>query len=101
MGGILTAIGEQLHSNYKTFFFSKQEKLSLGDRRPVSDPSPFLGLCSIPEGISLASPRASLPEVVIDFSSFCLRIQPLLNEWYPTASGSQSLLNVPLASSLH
>ncbi|XP_076781452.1 pleckstrin homology domain-containing family S member 1 isoform X5 [Arvicanthis niloticus] len=45
-----------------------EEKPSLGDRRPVSDPSPFLGLCSIPEGISLASPRASLPEHLIQKS---------------------------------
>ncbi|XP_063127857.1 pleckstrin homology domain-containing family S member 1 isoform X3 [Rattus norvegicus] len=47
---------------------AEQEKPSLGDRRPVSDPSPFLGLCNIPEGISLASPRASLPEHLIQKS---------------------------------
>ncbi|XP_021007991.1 pleckstrin homology domain-containing family S member 1 isoform X1 [Mus caroli] len=45
-----------------------EEKPSLGDRRPVSDPSPFLGLCSIPESIRLASPRASLPEHLIQKS---------------------------------
>ncbi|XP_052038938.1 pleckstrin homology domain-containing family S member 1 isoform X3 [Apodemus sylvaticus] len=45
-----------------------EEKPSPGDRRPVSDPSPFLGLCSTPEGISLASPRASLPEHLIQKS---------------------------------
>ncbi|XP_028631851.1 pleckstrin homology domain-containing family S member 1 isoform X1 [Grammomys surdaster] len=50
-----------------------EEKPSLGDRRPVSDPSPFLGLCSIPEGISLASPRASLPEHLIQNSLQRLR----------------------------
>nr|XP_048279973.1 pleckstrin homology domain-containing family S member 1 isoform X2 [Myodes glareolus] len=40
-----------------------EEKPSLGDRRPVSDPSPFFGLCSAPEIVGLASPRASLPDM--------------------------------------
>ncbi|ERE79287.1 putative PH domain-containing protein C10orf81 like protein [Cricetulus griseus] len=47
----------------KTAHQNTEEKPSLGDRRPVSDPSPFFGLCSAPEIISLASPRASLPDV--------------------------------------
>lgn len=66
-------MGEQWHSNYK-MTFSKQEKPPLGDRRPVSDPSPFFGLCSVSEVTSLASPRASLPDAVINVSSFCLRV---------------------------
>ncbi|KAL1788778.1 hypothetical protein HispidOSU_023751 [Sigmodon hispidus] len=40
-----------------------EEKPSVGDRRPVSDPIPFSGLCSVLEISSLASPRASLPDV--------------------------------------
>ncbi|XP_040598347.1 pleckstrin homology domain-containing family S member 1 isoform X2 [Mesocricetus auratus] len=47
----------------KTAHQSTEEKASLGDRRPVSDPSPFSGLCSVPEITSLALPRASLPDV--------------------------------------
>ncbi|XP_051002796.1 pleckstrin homology domain-containing family S member 1 [Acomys russatus] len=42
---------------------STEEKTFQGDRRPVSDPSPFFGLGSTSEIISLASPRASLPDV--------------------------------------
>ncbi|XP_076419456.1 pleckstrin homology domain-containing family S member 1 isoform X2 [Peromyscus maniculatus bairdii] len=42
---------------------NSQEPPSLGNRRPVSDPSPFLGLCSALEIISLPLPRASLPDV--------------------------------------
>ncbi|XP_050004484.1 pleckstrin homology domain-containing family S member 1 isoform X3 [Alexandromys fortis] len=42
---------------------TEQEKPSLGDRRPVSDPSPFFGLYSAPENVSLALPRASLPDM--------------------------------------
>lgn len=60
--GVLTAIGENCVLIIR-LFFSEQEKASLADRRPVSDPSPFFALRSTPEGISLASPRASLPEV--------------------------------------
>ncbi|KAK7811695.1 hypothetical protein U0070_023176, partial [Myodes glareolus] len=51
-----------------------EEKPSLGDRRPVSDPSPFFGLCSAPEIVGLASPRASLPDMVIQTSYYyCVR----------------------------
>ncbi|XP_013203591.1 pleckstrin homology domain-containing family S member 1 isoform X1 [Microtus ochrogaster] len=40
-----------------------EEKPPLGDRRPVSDPSPFFGLYSAPENVGLALPRASLPDM--------------------------------------
>ncbi|XP_038203980.1 pleckstrin homology domain-containing family S member 1 isoform X2 [Arvicola amphibius] len=42
---------------------TEQEKPLLGGRRPISDPSPFFGLCSAPEIVGLASPRASLPDM--------------------------------------
>ncbi|XP_060225203.1 pleckstrin homology domain-containing family S member 1 isoform X1 [Meriones unguiculatus] len=41
---------------------STEENPPPGDRRPVSDPSPFFSLHSGLEVISLASPRASLPD---------------------------------------
>ncbi|CAO2585909.1 Pleckstrin homology domain-containing family S member 1, partial [Lemmus lemmus] len=51
-----------VHTAYQN---TEQEKPSPGDRRPVSDPSPFFGLCSAPEIVGLASPRASLPDHLI------------------------------------
>ncbi|XP_057592287.1 pleckstrin homology domain-containing family S member 1 [Hippopotamus amphibius kiboko] len=42
---------------------STEEKLSLGDKRPSSDPSPLLGPSRMPEAVSTATPRNSLPNM--------------------------------------
>ncbi|XP_051055708.1 pleckstrin homology domain-containing family S member 1 [Phodopus roborovskii] len=49
----------------KTARQNTEEKPWLGDRRPVSDPSPSFGLCGARDIIGLASPRASLPDHLI------------------------------------
>uniref|UniRef100_A0A8C4PQ44 Pleckstrin homology domain containing S1 n=1 Tax=Equus asinus asinus TaxID=83772 RepID=A0A8C4PQ44_EQUAS len=58
-----------------------EEKLSLGDRRPSSDPSPLLGPSSTLEIVSSSRPRNSLPDMVIRFSSSSLRV-PCLGSHY-------------------
>ncbi|KAM9618008.1 pleckstrin homology domain-containing family S member 1 [Trichechus inunguis] len=40
-----------------------EESLSLGDKRPTSDPSPLLGPSSTPEAVSSTSSRISLPNM--------------------------------------
>jgi hypothetical protein len=54
------------------FLFPKQEKSSRGDKRPVSDPSPFVGPSSTLEAVGPASLRTSLPDVVIISHLFSL-----------------------------
>lgn len=48
-----------------TFFFRKQEKFALDDKRHFSDPSPLLGSACAPEAVSATMPRKSLPDMVI------------------------------------
>ncbi|XP_029417989.1 pleckstrin homology domain-containing family S member 1 isoform X3 [Nannospalax galili] len=59
-----------------------EEKPSLGDKRPTSDPSPLFGLSNPSEVICSASPRTSLPDMyLIEQRSPDFRQTPPLHEF--------------------
>ncbi|XP_061049148.1 pleckstrin homology domain-containing family S member 1 isoform X2 [Eubalaena glacialis] len=49
--------------NMKAAHQNTEEKLSLGDRRPSSDPIPLLGPSCTPEAVSTTTTRKSLPDM--------------------------------------
>nr|XP_004659375.2 pleckstrin homology domain-containing family S member 1 [Jaculus jaculus] len=58
-----------------------EEKTSVSDKRPISDPSPCFDACSLLAAVSSASPRTSLPLHLIEQSSPGFRQAHLLHDF--------------------